>query len=482
MEHPTNIIADSPNAMEIINNLKDKAADTLSASLGSAKLKSFDISSSGNFPYVWEDPRNLSFNQKTYEWISGSLKPKTSPAQFAPGTNFTNLYLQALTNISWSLSTAEQATLNQATQNTTQQQAAVLNAWKSSFGSLPAGTNPIDEIASTIATTWANPATDLESIRNSINLGNLLNKVPAAGQPVMPVFVNWLNAYGASLALQNQVTMNNAYLRKAVAALQSPSVTNGGITLNDGNIVPAYIVNPQVSDIENAMSPANAKSNVTDLEMTVSQSSQSEFSVSIKGGASFKIPVMEFITFGVGGSANYFHEEIVKSGNDTTVHMTFPGTNLVTFGPRPFRQSGESQSWFWMDPVRDAIKNGFPAKDVSGFKFATQPGITDWSATGPFGYLAGVAIANYPTIKITVKSSNFQKIATDFKQGVNTSVSFLGIELASASEATHSAKVDVNESDSTVTITLEPPKSLVAGNAVDSVGWILGAITEYPAS
>jgi hypothetical protein len=473
-------MAETTNASAIIEALKDQANQALSSAVGSTPLQAFNITSQGNMPYVWQNPANLQFNAKTYNWLQGNLAAGASPLQFGQGTNFTNLYLQQVLNINWSLSSTDQAQLNAAAANATQQQAAVLNAWQSAFGSLPSGNTPINDISNTIATTWADPATTLQDIQNSLNLNQLLNKTPAAGQPILPVFVNWLNALGSSVALQNQVTLNNAYLKRAVAAIQSPNASsNGGLALDNGQTVPAYAVANQVADIENALKSGG---NNIQLEMTVSRSSSSEYQVSISGGAGFSIPVFDLFTIGVGGNANYFHSDMATSSNQTSVKLTYTGVNLVNFGPMTFSQSGNTMYWYWIDPVKEAIANGYPAKDVSGFKFATQPTITDWSSAGSFGYLVGAAIANYPTIEITVKGSNYQQIQNTFQQTVKSTVSFLGIPLASASESTYSNSVKTDASNSSVTITLTPPPSLVAGNVADSVGWVLGVQPTYPAA
>jgi hypothetical protein len=476
-------MSNTTNASKIIDALKKEANSVLSSAVGAAPLAGFNISSQGNFPYVWQNPANLKFNTKTYDWIKGNLAANTTPFQFMAGSNFTNKYLQLATNIVWSLSKSDTATLNNAAANATKQAAAVLNAWQSAFGSLPAGNAPINDIAATIATTWANPATTLGDIKSSLNLGNLLNNVPAAGSPILPVFVNWLNALGASVPLQNQVTMNNAYLARAVAAIQTPSASNGALTLDDGSIKPGYSVANQVSEIENAL--ANAGSSV-ELSMTVSRSTSNEYQVNVSGSTGFSIPIFDFITVGVGAEANYFSSDIATTDNTTTVDMSFPGVNLVNFGPDAFTQAGNTSNWFWMDPIKEAVangyKNGAPVKDVSGFKWASQPPITDFSDSGPFGYLGGAAISGYPTIKITVKSSNYQRIQKSFEQTVSSSVSFLGIKLASASESTYSNNVTVDAASSTVTITMTPPASLVAGNVADSVGWILGVQPIFPAA
>lgn len=460
----------------IINTLKDQANSILSAALGSSQLQAFNIGSKGNLPYYWQDPRNLLFNAKTYDWISSNLKAGTSPFQL--DQSFTNLYIDALTKISYSLSTSDQAQLNAAKANATNQQAALLNAWQGAFGSLPsaAGKQPIDLITGTIATEWADPPTTLPKIQQSINLNALLNNVPASGATVVPVFANWLNAIGAAVSLENNTTLNNAYLAKALAAAQTAAQTNGGLQLDTNAYVPSYKVANQLSDILNGL---QNQGQATNLSMTVSRSTENDFQVSVSGGTSFGIPVLDFLTLNVGGNASYFKSDVATTSNETKVTMNFPGVTLVNFGPSSFDMA-TLQNWFWTQPITDAMANG--DKDVSGFKFAPKPQI-DFSASGPFGYLQGVAISNYPSMIIQVTSSDYQRIQQTFQQSASVGVSFLGIPLGiNMKESSYSNKVTVDSSSSTVTITLDPPKELVAGDAVDSVGWILGVQPVFPAA
>ena len=132
-----------------------------------------------------------------------------------------------------------------------------------------------------------------------------------------------------------------------------------------------------------------------------------------------------------------------------------------------------------MAPILDAIKN--QGKDVSGYQFAPSPGI-DFSNNGPFGLLQGVAIANYPSATIVIKSSSYQSIQTTFQQTVSVGISFLGIPLGSATESTYSHSASSSSTDSTVTIVLNPPPNMVAGTNTSAMGWILGAQTNYPAA
>jgi hypothetical protein len=465
--------SESLNANVIIDALKAQANTILSSALGTTPLESFNIGSLGNMPYYWQDPRNLQFNSETYNWIDSNLKANTIPYQF--DQNFVNEYINVLSKISYSLSTTDQATLNQAQANATNQQTAVLTAWQAAYGSFPVGNGqPIDNIAAQIATTWASPPTTLTAIQNSVNINALLNNVPASGKPIVPIFANWLNAIGAAVSLENATTMNNAYLAKALAAAQTPTTANGGLTLDTNAVVPAYGVATPLANIINGLSNA---SQAVSLAMTVAQTSSSDFQVSVQGSGGFTIPFLDFLGINVGGSASYFSDSMATSANQTTVNMNFPGVTLVSFGPSDFNMS-TMQNWFFMQPILDAISNG--NKNVSGYKFSPNPNV-DFSANGPFGYLMGAAISNYPTMTITVTGSNYKQIATTFQQSASVGISFLGIPLGiGGSQSTYSSNVQTNASAQSVTITLNPPQNLVAGQAIDSIGWVLGVQTNFP--
>lgn len=447
----------------------------MSAELGTKELEAFNVGTAGNFPYYWNDPSKFAFNSKTYNWIDLALKKNVTPIQL--GAPFTNIYIDALSSVSYGLSNADQATLNEAAGHVTDQQGAVLSAWHAAYGSFPPGSGEkIDNIAKVITTEWASPATNLNAIKKSLNLGELLNQVPASGEPIVPVFVNWINAWGSTLSLKNAVTMNTGYLTRALEAVQSASKENGGMQLNDGQSTyhPAYQVNPDTAQIINGL---KNDSQSVDMSMTVKRSTSDEFKIDIEGGASLSVPVLDFLTVNVGGSSSYFKDSIATTSNETTVSMKYPGVTLVNFGPVPFDQA-TLQNWCWLKPITDAIAN--EGKDVTGFKFTPKPNI-DFSKGGPFSYLENIVISNYPTITITTKSSSYTKIKETFTQSASVGISFLGIPLGiGGKESTYSSKVRTSSSDQTVTITLSPPPELVASPRIDAIGWILGAVPYYP--
>jgi hypothetical protein len=281
---------------------------------------------------------------------------------------------------------------------------------------------------------------------------------------------------GSSIALQNASTMNNAYLQQALAAVQNPMKSNGALPTDDGNLQPAFAMaaSSQISNILNGLQGTSA----VNASMSVVRTSDSDYTVSLSEQASFDIPVDDFIDVSVQESASYFSQKIATSSNVVTVTMNFTGVTLVNFGPVPF-DSATGQSWYWMLPITDAIANG--SQDVSGFKFSLDTPF-DFSTSGPFGFLQGVAISNYPTITIVVTSSEYQSINNVFQSQVNVGVNIFGFSIAGGSASSYSNTTEVNAATQTVTITLAPPPDLIAGTSVTSTGWVLGVQTEYPAA
>lgn len=478
MKNPEHV-APFVEAAQIITELKDRANDILSSVL-STDLSAITITGKGNFPYYWQDPIDLRFNKKTYDWISSNLRANTEPVQL--DQVFTNYFIDVFSKVNYSLSEEDTAVLNAAHKNATDQQMALLNAWVGAYGSLPPATDtmqPIDIIMDKIATDWAKPSTTLYDIQKSDDLDRLLNKTPASGKPIVPVLANYLNALGATISLQNNVTMNNGYLSRVLNNVQHPKKENGGLLLNDGRFLPSFQVTTPLSDILNGLKNTSQDAQI---DMEITRESESKFQVSVNGKTGFSIPIFDFFTLGIGGNANYFSEDIATSKNSIKISMSFTGVTLVTFLPTDFNIASNLY-WAWFDPIRKAERNSKDKQEekrISGYKFSPNPA-TKFGPDGPFGLLNGVAISNYPSVEITVTGENYKSIQKTFEQSSSATLSFLGIPLASVKESTYSSSFSVDASKSTIKIKLTPPQSLIAGNNVDSIAWVLGAIVDYPA-
>lgn len=472
----TNIPAEK--AAMILNKLKDQANEILSAA-HNVKLEMYHAQGSGNFPYFIKDTANRRFNEKTYVWMNQCLEKRKESEPVSFDGDYNGKFLQVITAISYGLSDKDQAQLNQSKINAEEQQAAVLDAWLTAYEKFPEGKAPIDAVFEVILKDWVTKeGTTLQDLLNAPDLSEVLGKTPPSGQPVLDVIANYLEAMGDSLSLQNSVSLKNGILRSVRRSINSPSEKNGGIQLNDGtdNFYPEYLVStPQDNILEGLKSK-----NIVKISFKLSKSEEGDTLLSVGGEASFKIP-LGFFDIDLGASANYFTNVITKKSKTIEINMEFNGVTVAKFGPEPFRVAGR-KGWHFTDAIKEAIANG--DQDISGFKFAPKPNV-NFETNGDFGVVNAVAISQYPTMKITVFSSDYQKIKTDFDAAANADLKldFLGMPLGVGLSGSYKQNdISIDESKGSITITLTPPVDTIAGKTKEATAFILGVQTEYSAT
>ncbi|WP_420551201.1 lamin tail domain-containing protein [Tenacibaculum aiptasiae] len=464
---------------EIINELKKQANQLLSATYG-VNLEAFHVGSKGNFPFYWENSSNLKFNSASYDWIKSSIKRESSDGPVTLEGVFTNIFLETITNIAYSLSTADQAILTKAHQNAQEQQGALLRAWRAAFGTLPSGNTPINDILGTIQKDWSSkPNLTLQQIQNARDLNEELDKTPPAGAPILPVLASYLNALGSAINLENDVTLNNSILRDLRNAINNPTASNGAVEVYNSSAgssmyLPNYpfAASSSVAKLTNSLQHPTA--NPITLKMSVSNFNGSDVTISVNGGAGVTIPVLDFFSISGSGHASYFKNTIAAEASQIDIEMSFSGVTLAQFGPMDYDISSR-QGWLYADPIKQAMKNG--DKDVSGFKFGTTESA---DLAKEFSFINAVAFSNFPDIKMVIHSSSYESIETIFKETTSWSVGFLGIPLGGGSQTYTSKDTQVNSSDGTITINLSAPQAVVSESADSSTGFVLGVQPEFP--
>ncbi|PHS05908.1 MAG: hypothetical protein COA88_11570 [Kordia sp.] len=432
-------------------------------------LQTFGVGGLGNFPYYWQDPFNLSFNSDTYNWISANLKAGVNPIAQASGSTFTNLYIDVLSKISYSLSPTSTTELTDASNNIITQQQNLLRIWVSVYGSAS-----IDSLINTIINTWTSPPITLLDLQNSNNLTTDLNQVPVSGMPILPILTNYIDALNKSTSLINASSSNSGYLSAALAALQTPNRTNGGILLSDNSVQPAYVITTPLQDILNGLKNT---SNTNTIEVTIDRVNDNVISVEVPGQPAFNIHPNDFLKMSVNSDSDLFSTILKKSIGPVKLDLSFSGVTMVYFQPVAFNKSN-NENWFWTQPVIDAIKNG--STGVTGFKFLPKPNI-DFSEEGPYGFLTGVAISNSPTIDLKVCSTDYQTIANSIQDSDTVELELLGCAIENESQVSNLTKsVNTDSSTNSVLVSLSPQS--VAAPSVNSRAWVHGVQVEFPAA
>ena len=349
----------------------------------------------GGFPYYWQDPATLQFNADTYRWIISAVNGGANPAQLSG--LFPNRCITALGSISYSLSNAEQQRLASASADIQIAQADLLTAWKAAFGSTWDGEagRPIDVVVETIAKTWANPATDLKSLVSASDLAAFLPRAPAEAKTggILPVLKAYLAAIAVADRWLDMVSRQNGFLQRARAALQIPTRQNGGLTLNNGSIVPAYRVETPLSSILRGLSNQNAS---LDAGFIAQRNSSSSISVAYNNEKPEVGDPTSFLALETGAGEELIGTAIAAAGKPVSIAARFEGVTRVSFAPM-FFDTATLRGWFWTKAIEQAVKQAGPG--AGGFGFSPKPPI-DFSPQGQFGWLTGLVIARYPSLSI----------------------------------------------------------------------------------
>jgi hypothetical protein len=445
----------------------------------SMQCQAFQVGALGNFPYYWQDPTNLKFNPKTYKWISAGLKACSSPVEL--DQPFTNHFIAALSKVCYSLSMKDKALLGHMPREVLTRQGALLETWQAAFGALPVRTGdmePIDIIINKIVLTWASPPTNLEELQITQDLTTRLNRTPASGMAVLPALANYLNALQSTISLINSTTMNRGYLQKALAALQSPSLSNGAIETSDGRLRPAYTVSTPLDEILRGLNAADPAQSLT-YRMSVQRSSPSDCSVVINFGDPDRVPIGEFLTIETQDGQDLFKNHVLAGTEPAQIELTFMGITTVNFGPVDFSLA-DMKNWYWTVPINQAIAN--EGKDITGFKFSPKPQM-EFTQAGPFGFLTAVTISKKASLTITGQYGKHKEIAEAIQASPSVRLKFLNTPIST--DVNDSPKYDISLSskirDDAVAINLNPSPEH-AGDSLESTAFVLCVQTKYPSA
>jgi hypothetical protein len=428
----------------------------------------------GNFPYYWQDPSNLLFNFRTYNWISANLKAN-SPAAQLDVSFFTNLYSGALSKIEYFLSSSDLARLRAAAQAGVNEQLNLLNAWQALYGSVPAPADPlqpIDIILNTVMASWTSQPTTLLQMQQAPDLGKVLNTAPSSGAVVLQALASYLKVLGSTISLQDAASMYRGYLAQALQATQFPSAKNGGLTISNRTVTPAYAVTPSVGEILSGLNAPNAG---LKMNVVVNRTPDTGYSVAFNGGAPKVAPSLGFLAITPPNPIFGIAEQVEASAGPVRIEIASEGLTLVNFGPTPY-DPATRRNWYWMTPVLDAIRNG--NSDVSGFRFSPDPQ-TDFGISGPFGFLTTVGITKHPSVAVTSVRPDFRT----FQQLAGTvrkvNLRMAGQPLVEEPPETHTMSVKIDSASQSVTVRYDP---LADPGGVDSTAFVVGVYTCYPAT
>lgn len=469
----------SADVLAALDRLQRQAIEALER-LYSIQLSTYAQGNLGALPYYWQDPRNLSFNQLTYDWIGSALQPGTGVEVAAlSGQPFTTLYQGVITKIGYCLSRTDSRRLQQARARSTREQTALIDVWRRVYGHVASTPgDAIDAIMSAVMRWATSPETTLMDLANARDMRALLGRAPASAAPMLPALAAYLGALDDGLSIQNDIASSNGKLADVRDAVSAPTARNGGVATNgSGAALPAFAMNTALADILNGLASSNAihlstalsgaapsRSGQPKLEARPSRAPQAPPRAEPRPGAE---PLLEPAL-----------QALLAQAQAVEVSMSFTGVTLVQFAPMAY-DATRRVGWYWEEPVAGAIQNGNGS--ASGYCFQPLPQV-DFSSTGPFGYANAAVISQYPTIHLRVRAApaSVQRFAQAVATSKRQEPDSLRLLPPGAVDGHSPGATSDIPAGSEIVIDLSPPPAQTAGTAIESRAWVLAVQTRHP--
>lgn len=492
-----------PGGPEYFSALSKKANEAI-ASIYKTRITPIQFPAQGDFNWFWQNVNQV-FNEGTFDTASARVSPGTEgpdTAKLSPSGGFPNAYVQVVTALQYSLSSAESATLNKAIGNASAQAQAVVSTYQGIFGTISDAQMKLAQealgefsvankqdyvIGYIMGYVWSGrqeekkPALTYTEMANARDLRQLLPKMPASGVPVLADVTVYLNLIAPVNSLEDQLFLGGWIRNQIRLNTAAPTERNGGMKLvnpNTGAVSPnyqvAYGINAAISSIQNDLNSSRSFS----LGMSVSSASGSSLRVSVDGGAGFSVGSL--LRFSLGTQFNYDMTTFQGTSTDCTVEISYKGFTMVPIAAAAWQQA-TSVGWYYGDPIAEAVRN--QGKDVTGFKFVSNPpyNLGPLASGGDFGMLTNLLISNYPTVKIHYRNANFDSFKQSWSEKVTGNLTLFGfISLGRFSEGAYGSSYQQGSSNSEFTVEFGPSEQVLSVPDLQKTAFPIGGSFDFP--
>lgn len=434
--------------------------------------------------FYYKSPTTNELNANFYNNI---LSPRIKGAGTLYGVDqaqllssaFINAYNQLYLSLRYQLSAADQATMQELVAKVAGSITSlrpIWNAWvQASGGPEKSGVPLLDmndtntaliQMTAVVQGQWVNPdyVTKIQNdpsypYTHMNDFNTIFNKIPVSVPLQMRNDIQDVyNAQGAAGGLTAKVSNATQILNGVRTNVQSPTLASGGLKLTgSAKLVPGMTFQPDdpitlVNELK-----AAPPTGVLRYSATITKATDEILTFQASGGAGISIPILDFLSFGVGGSfkTSIFQENYAGSKFTVEVVVNNPTLQpMLTVSPLLYNIA-TNQGWLYVDPVKQALKNGGKT-DVTGFVFDGGVPSFDFGDGGDLGIVSALVLSQFLELNLTFENCSSTDVQKYFEQQVNMTVRFLGIPLGGASEKSTYSYSYNKQSDSKISVTLKP--------------------------
>jgi hypothetical protein len=386
------------------------------------------------------------------------------------GSNFSTLYMQVLNNVTYVISDADNAVIQQQSSAAASQISSVISEWESNFGTItPAQMAP------------AVPPTKLGYIEGQVQIlwGGDISKIPSS----LASFENAYQSYQLATAQMNTIMQAaaaaNIRLGFAKTNTKTPTAANGGLQTGASAYYVGYVGMPAQTVINSGLQSGAA--NQVQVSLSLSNFSGSSSDLSVNGSAQGSFDVGDIFTASVEGSASFDLSKYTTSSSTVDMTITYPGVTIIAAAPLNMNGAGQL-GWYDNLMLQEAVDNMGQGTKVTGYQIQGSEFPASFFGTGGgFSRLKTYVISQTPSTSITFTNADTSLVQSDFQEQSSVSVDLLGfIPVGGGSESYSVQSVQASSSFGTVTVTLGPPVQQGTVPSNEATAFVLGGVASYP--
>ena len=454
--------SESPAQQQFIAALQDKVSSFLSTRLDGTY--SVVIYPAG-FNYGITYGNDAYWNNATLESIDTLLGSNSSGVLELTGQRFSTMYSQILQAVAFVFSQGDTATMQSQDAATSSQIASILTEFLSVGG------------------TYTNPPPfggKLQDVFNQLTkqYGDL-TKLPDTMNALRNAIASYKALAGASYALHSRYYLATERLAAAIANTRAPAAGNGGMQTDKTSFFVGYTPD-KLPTANQLIGSLQTKANAVNVQLTLSSFSSHSATLSVSGQAGGVISIEDIVNVTLDGGASYTMSDFTSSASTVTMDIAYQGVTVVGTAPTPL-STDDATGWYANDIVEEvAAKTG---KDATGFQLqGTEYDVSElFGQKGSFSRLKSFVISQFPTVSMTFKSADSDKLSKSFQVHASVKVDLLGLfDIGSASASYAVDSVTSNASDGSVTVTFAAPAISGTTPLQQQVAYVMGGVASYP--
>ncbi|MBZ4042054.1 hypothetical protein [Flavobacterium hibisci] len=322
------------------------------------------------------------------------------------------------------------------------------------------------QITDTLNTVWINPefipilkqkpSFPYEHIDEFENVYNQIPKtVP---NKMIELMIKIYKISGASGEITSRIAYAIHSLGVIINNLLRPTIENKGLSLTGTNkLIPGlFFERSEPEDIINQLnnSPVVSYKN----NNNVIKLSSGLLKVDVSQVDQIMIPPLRFLsnTLENGMSNSIFKETFSGTSYVVEAIVNNPVINpQLRVTPVPF-DILTNTGWMLTEPVKDAIKNGYPAPtNITGYVFNSEPNF-NFKEGGDFGFINSFVFSQFLELYITFTDCNTRKVKKYFEANKTSKFSFLGKSVGNPSETLNYTYEFGSENNNSIVVKIKP--------------------------